>query len=144
MRSWDTNPSNNFCDPYWELLCCNKWHPGISGMSTPAEFTVGTHFHMQHGTKTTPVFLSVDGEAFWLLLPSSVSLLPCGTVQPENAYSCILKVIVMSEKARKGQASTLITVITSVHLPKTVSTNVALYSVLTNTIGNDGVPGWSM
>ena len=113
-------------------------------MSTPAEFAVGKHFHMQHGTKTTPVFLSVDGEAFWLLLPSSVSLLPCGTVQPENAYSCILKVIVMSEKARKGQASTLITVITSVHLPKTVSTNVALYSVLTNTIGNDEVPGWSM
>ena len=42
------------------------------------------------GTKTTPVFLAADGEAFWPLLPSLVSLLSDGTVQPENAYSCIL------------------------------------------------------
>ena len=39
-----------------------------------------------------PVFLPADGEAFWSLLPSSVSLLSGGTVQPENTYSCILKV----------------------------------------------------
>ena len=30
MSSWDTNLSDNFCDPYWELICCNKWHAGIS------------------------------------------------------------------------------------------------------------------
>ena len=35
---------------------------------------------------------SMDGEAYWLLLPSSVSLLSDGTVQPENTYFCILKV----------------------------------------------------
>ena len=46
----------------------------------------------KHGTKTTPVFLPADGEASWLLLPSLVSLLSGGTVQPENTYSCILKV----------------------------------------------------
>ena len=34
----------------------------------------------EYGTKTTPVFLSTDGEASWLLLPSSVSLLSGGTV----------------------------------------------------------------
>ena len=51
-----------------------------------------THFHVQHVAKTTPVFLPADGEASWLLLPSSVSLLSGGTVQPENTYSCILKV----------------------------------------------------
>ena len=33
-----------------------------------------THFHVQHDTKTIPVFLPADGEASWLLLPSSVSL----------------------------------------------------------------------
>ena len=44
------------------------------------------------GTKTTPIFLSADGEASWSLLPSLVSLLSGGTVQPENTYSCILKV----------------------------------------------------
>ena len=46
----------------------------------------------KHGTKTTPVILPADGEASWLLLPSSISLLSGGTVQPENNYPCILKV----------------------------------------------------
>ena len=46
----------------------------------------------EHGTKTTLVFLPADGEASWLLLPSSVSLLSGSTVQPENNYSLILKV----------------------------------------------------
>ena len=46
----------------------------------------------EHGTETTLVFLPADGEASWLLLPSSVSLLSGGTVQPENTYFCILKV----------------------------------------------------
>ena len=46
----------------------------------------------KHVTKTTPVFLPSDGEVSWSLLPSSVSLLPGGTVQPENTHSCILKV----------------------------------------------------
>ena len=44
----------------------------------------------EHGTKTTAVFLPADGEASWLLLPSLVSLLSVGTVQPEKTYSCIL------------------------------------------------------
>ena len=46
----------------------------------------------EHGTKTTAVFLPADGEASWSLLPSLVSLLPGGTVQPENTYSHILNV----------------------------------------------------
>ena len=60
----------------------------------------------EHGTKTTPVFLPADGEASWSLLPSSVSLLSGGTVQPENTYSCILKVTgQVWESQKKGQAS---------------------------------------
>ena len=47
---------------------------------------------LPHGTKTIPVFLAADGEASWLLLPSSVSSLSGDTVQPENTYYCILKV----------------------------------------------------
>ena len=46
----------------------------------------------EDGTKTTLVFLPADGEASWSLLPSSVSLLSGGTVQPENTYSRIVKV----------------------------------------------------
>ena len=61
-------------------------------MSTPLEIAVGTQFHARHGTKTILVFLLADREASWLLLPSSVSLLAGGTVQPENTFSCILKV----------------------------------------------------
>ena len=49
---------------------------------------------MQHGTKTTPLFLPADGEATWLLLSSFVSLLSGGTAQPGNTYFCILKVTV--------------------------------------------------
>ena len=33
-----------------------------------------------------------DGEASWLLLPSLISLLSDNRVEPENTYSCILKV----------------------------------------------------
>ena len=46
----------------------------------------------EHGTKSILIYFSADGVAFWLLLPSSVSLISGGTMQPENTYSCILKV----------------------------------------------------
>ena len=60
----------------------------------------------EHGTKIILIFLPVDREASWSLLPSSVSLLLGGTVQPENIYSCILKVtdqIWESQKKNKHQ-----------------------------------------
>ena len=99
----------------------------------------------EHGTKTTPVFLSADGEASWLLLPSSVSLLSGGIVQPENTYSRI-KVTGQVWESQKRISITLITATTSVHLPKPVSTNLTIKpdSVLTNPIGKDGVRSWSM
>ena len=46
----------------------------------------------EHGTKTTLAFLPADGEASWLLLPTSIALLSGSAVQPENTYFCILKV----------------------------------------------------
>ena len=51
----------------------------------------------EHGTKTTPVFLPVDGETSWLLLPSSVSLLSGGSLQPAIPISSRSQV--RSEKA---------------------------------------------
>ena len=56
----------------------------------------------EHGTKTTLVFLPADGEASWLLLSSSVSLLSGGIVQPENTYSSILKVTDQVWESQKG------------------------------------------
>ena len=56
--SWDTHPSSNFYDPHWELFYCDKWNPRTSEISTPTEIVVGTHFHGQHGTKTTLVFFT--------------------------------------------------------------------------------------
>ena len=46
----------------------------------------------EYGTKTTPVFLAADGEASWSLLPSSISLLSDGKVQPKKTFSSFLKV----------------------------------------------------
>ena len=43
---------------------------------------VGTHFHVQHGTKTTPVLLPAYEEASWSLFPSLASLLSGRRVQP--------------------------------------------------------------
>ena len=53
---------------------------------------------------------------------------------------------VRPEKVKKGQASTLTTATTNVHLPKPVSFNLTIKSelVLTNPIGKDGVRGWSI
>ena len=100
----------------------------------------------EHGTKTTPVFLPADGEASSSLLPSLVSLLSGGRVQPENTYSCILKVTGQVWESQKRISITLITATTSVHLPKPVSTDLRIKpdSVLTNPIGKDGVRSWSM
>ena len=82
----------------------------------------------------------------WSLLPSSVSLLSGGTVQPENTYSCILKVTGQVWESQKRTSITLITATTSIHLPKPVSTDLTIKpdSVLTNPIGKDGVQSWSM
>ena len=91
LSLWDTNAGSNFCDPHLELIWRNKWHLETLEVSTSLEITVGTHFHMWHGTKTTPVFLPVDGEASCLLLPKLISVLSSSTVQPENLYSCIVK-----------------------------------------------------
>ena len=54
--------------------------------------SVGTHFHVQNGTKPIPVFLPADGQSSWSLLPSSASLFSGRTMQQEKTYSCILKV----------------------------------------------------
>ena len=51
----------------------------------------GSHFHVQHGNKTTPAVLPTGREASWLLLPNSTSLLSGGKMQPEKNYSGILK-----------------------------------------------------
>ena len=57
--------------------------------TTPPKIVKGTDFHVCHSFITTLAFLSSDGEASWLLLPSLVSLLLGSTVQPDNTYSCI-------------------------------------------------------
>ena len=40
-------------------------------LPTPLEIAVWTHFLAQHGTKTTPIFLSADGEASYYYLQVS-------------------------------------------------------------------------
>ena len=93
----------------------------------------------EHGTKTTPVFLPADGEASWSLLPSSVSLLSGGTVQPGNTYSHIVRMTGQVWESQKKISITLITATTRAHLPKPVSIDLTIKpdSVLTNPIGKD-------
>ena len=56
---------------------------------TPPEIAVAIHFHGRHGTKTTSVFLRRS----LLIAPSNFVLLTIRRCsEPENAYSCILKV----------------------------------------------------
>ena len=55
----------------------------------------------KHGTKTNPLLLPADGEASWSVLPSSVSLLSGGTVQPENTYFRLLKVTGQAGESHK-------------------------------------------
>ena len=62
-----------------------------------------------------------------------------GTVQPENTYSCILKVIDQVCKSQKTIISKLITYTTSAHLPKSVSTDLTKSdSILTSPKRKDG------
>ena len=116
------------------LICCNKWHPRTSEISTSLEIAIGTHFHARYSTKTTQLFLLVDGEAC-LLLPSLVSLLSDGTVEPENTYSCILKLTI---KVWQSQERIGINTNHSYHqhsaFPKSVLNDltIKLDSVLTN------------
>ena len=71
------------------------------GISTPSEISVGAPSHVCHCTKTTLVFLSVDGEASWLLLLNLGSLLLGGTVQLESTCACILKVTGQVQESQK-------------------------------------------
>ena len=85
-----------------------------------------------------PVFLPADGEAFWSLYPSSVSLLSGGTMQPENTYSCIIKV---TDQVWENQKRISININHSYHqrhLLTLVSTDLTIKSdlVLTTPIGN--------
>ena len=66
------------------------------------------------GPKTIPVFLVADGDASWLLLSSSLSIIPGGTVQPENTYSCIPKVTSHVENTERWGAKLVYVV---KHLP---------------------------
>ena len=51
------DPWSDFCDPHWELFCCNKWNEKTLEISTPAKIVVGMHFmHDMALTKTSLVF----------------------------------------------------------------------------------------
>ena len=62
-------------------------------------------------------------------------------MQPENTYSCILKVT-----GQVLEIPTTIAATNSIHLPRPVSTDPTIKSdsVLTNPIGKDGVQSWWM
>ena len=98
---------SNFCDPCWERICPNKWHPGISEISTPPEIAVGTSLHARHGFKTIPVFLPANGETSWSLLPRFGLLAIRRHLATRKHLFLYLQGDRSGQKAKKGQASTL-------------------------------------
>ena len=90
-----------FCDCHWELACCNKWHPGISKISTPLEIAVGAHFHMYN------MALKLS-QYFYLLMEKPFDqyfhVWFGGKVQPENTYSFILNVTGQVWVYQKGRS----------------------------------------
>ena len=113
--------------------------------NTPLEIVVGTHFHARHGTKSTPVFLPTDREAF-LVATSKFGLL---TISRHSATRKHLLLYPQGDrsgpkKPKKGKHKHSAPSI--VPLPGSVSTDLTIKShlVLTNPIGKDGVRRWSM
>ena len=77
----------------------------------------------EHGNKTTPIFLPADGEASWSLRPSSFSLISGITVQPENTYTQGDRSNLKNQKKKKKR---MISINTSIHLPKPVSIDLTI------------------
>ena len=88
---WDTNLWSSFCDPYWELICRNKWYSRTSEIPTPPQIALGT-FMCDMTLKLPWYYYLLTEKSHWLLLPTLYSLLSGDTVQPENTYSCTFKV----------------------------------------------------
>ena len=112
-----------------------------SEISTPPEIDVEIHFYAQHGTKSSLVFLPADREtSCW---SPYYRVVQCNQKTP---IPVLPRSWISSVKAKKGQALTLITATTSIHLPKPVSTDLTTKSdsTLTNPIEKDGVQDWSM
>ena len=84
--------SVNFCDPHWELICHKRWLSATSEICTPSEIAVGTHFMRHMALKLPWCFYLLMEKLHGHYFPTSVSLLPGGTVQLENTYSFILEV----------------------------------------------------
>ena len=146
MSSWDTNPGSNFCDPRGGFICQNKWHPATSEIVMPMEIAVGTHFHVRDGTKATPMFLPADREAFGRYFWVQSLYYQAAQCNQKTPIAISSWWQVRSEKGKKGEASTLTTAPSSIHLPKSVSIDQTIKSdsVLTNPVGKDGVWDWSM
>ena len=89
----------------------------------------------KHGIKTTPVFfyqlMEKNLGRYFQVRSLYYQVAQCNQKRPIPVWS---RWQVRSQKIKKGQASTLITAITSKHLPKLVSTDLTIKSdsVLTN------------
>ena len=147
MSSWDTNPWSNFYDPHWELICLNKWHPGTSEISTPTKIAIGMHFYVWTWHQ------SYAGIFTWWWRSLLVATCKFGllTIRQHSATKKTPIPVssrwqVRPQKAKKGEASTLVTATTSVHLPEPALTDLTIKPdpILTNPIGKNGVQSWSI
>ena len=128
MSSWDTNPWSNFCDPYWELMCHNKYTRDLRNIHTTGNSCVDA---LSCVNVTLKLLWYFD-----LLMEKSLGCYfqvrsPYYQVTQCNQKTHILvssRWQFKSEnvKKKKREASTLTTATTRVHLPKSVSTDLTI------------------
>ena len=82
---YDTTLWSNFCDSHWEL-------PGRLEKSLPPEIAVAMHFHVRTCHLNYPGIFTCWWRNLLVATSKFGALLSGSTVQPENTYSCILKV----------------------------------------------------
>ena len=142
MSSWDTNPWSNFCDAHWEFLTLRDLRNIHNTRNSCWDALPCANMTLKLPRYFYLLNEKLLGRCFQVWSPYYHAA-QCNQKTPISVSSGWQ---VRFEKAKKGQASTLITATTSIHLPKPVSTDLTIKpdTVLTNPIGKDGVWSWSM
>ena len=123
MRSWDTNPWSNFCDPQWELICRNKWHTDLRNIHNTGNSCRETLPYASMALKLPQYFHLLMEKPLGRYFKVRFPYYQAAQCNQKTTIPVPLRSQVRSDKAKKGWASTLITATTSVHLPKPITTD---------------------
>ena len=115
-----------FLRPSLRTRLHNKWYPFTSGLSTLPKIAVVTQFHAWLGTKIPTVFLSMMEKPLDRYCQVWSPYYQVTFCNQKLSILVSSRSHIRSEKAKKGLASTFITAATSVHLLKSVLTDLII------------------